>query len=64
MELVLKFFTALIKRHRVYCLMWQNCLYWKNQLGAGLVKMQLNKQLQPTVTRQRGRVAAELRRYT
>ena len=35
MELVLKFFTTLIKRRCVYWLMWQNCLHWKNQQGTG-----------------------------
>jgi hypothetical protein len=53
MELVLTLFTTLIKRRCVYWLMWQNCLHWKNQLGAGLVEVQSNKQLQRAVTWQR-----------
>jgi hypothetical protein len=29
--------------------MWQNCLHWKNQLGAGLVEVQSNKRMKLTI---------------
>jgi hypothetical protein len=58
MELVLKLFTTLIKRRCVYWLMWRNSLHWKYQLGAGLVEVQSNKQLQRTVIRRCERASA------